>query len=113
MKAATTKTVMTATIAMVFTVSLTATPTKAQEKSTTNAPQSSQELLTNNANTLSTDRNMSLTQDSTNRGRQGYSQGELDEVTNNINLQMQKNKDPKWKSEQIWFDEKWDSLVEF
>ena len=112
MKAATTKTFLT-TIAMVCTVSLTASPTKAQEKSTTNVGQSSQELLSNNANTLSNDRNMSLTQESPNRGRNGYSQGELDAVTNNINLQMQKNRDPKWKSEQKWFDEKWDSLVEF
>ncbi|MDJ0556030.1 MAG: hypothetical protein QNJ68_16640 [Microcoleaceae cyanobacterium MO_207.B10] len=113
MKAATTKTVLTATIAMVFTVSLTASPTKAQEKSTTNGGLSSQELLSNNAKSLSNDRNMSLTQESPNRGRNGYSQGELDTVTNNINLQMQKGRTPKWKSEQKWFDEKWDSLVEF
>lgn len=109
MKAATTKTVLTATIAMVFTVSLTATPTKAQERSATNARESSEQLLSNNANSLSESRNMSLTQDSTtNRDRHGFSQGQLDEVTNNINLQMRKNRDPKWKSEQKWFEEKWD-----
>ncbi|MGB3510585.1 MAG: hypothetical protein WBA93_15380 [Microcoleaceae cyanobacterium] len=109
----TTKTVLTATIAMVFTVSLTPTPTKAQEKSETNASASSEQILSNNAKSLSNARATSLTQDSTTRNRHGFSQGELDEVTNNINFQMRKNRDPKWKSEQKWFDEKWDSLVEF
>lgn len=114
MKTATTKTVLTATIAMVFTVGLTATPTKAEEKSPTNSRESSeQQLLSNNANSLSNGRNTSLTQDSTTRDRHGFSQSELDEVTNNINVQMHKNRSPKWKSEQQWFDEKWDSLVEF
>lgn len=110
MKAATTKTVLTATLAMFFTVSLTATPTKAQEKSPTDRTESSPELLSNNASSLLNGRTISLTQDSIARGRHGLSQGQLDDVTSNINLQVQTNRDPKWKSEKQWFDEKWDSF---
>ncbi|MDJ0520148.1 MAG: hypothetical protein F6K22_09490 [Okeania sp. SIO2F4] len=110
MKVRTTPTLFTATIAMFFTVSLTANPAKAQEKPATNNLGSSEQLLSTNANSLSSGKTVNLTQESTTRGRRGLSQGELDEVTNNINLQMQKNRDPRWKREKVWFEEKWDSF---
>ncbi|MGD1712434.1 hypothetical protein [Dapis sp. BLCC M172] len=110
MKIKTTSTLFTATLTMFFTVSLTANPAKAEEKPVTNNIGSSEQLLSTNANSLSSGKSMSLTQDSTTRGRRGLSQGELDEVTNNINLQMQKTRDPNWKREKVWFEEKWDSF---
>ncbi|NEQ77180.1 MAG: hypothetical protein F6K24_51655 [Okeania sp. SIO2D1] len=114
MKVTTTKTLFTATLTMFCAVSLSATPTKAQEKSVTNVTGSSEQLLSTSANTLPQNRSTSLTQQSTTRGRHGLSRNALDDVTNSINLQMQKSRDPKWKSEKQWFDEKWDSLsVEF
>lgn len=112
MKITTTSTLFTATLAMFFTISLTANPANSQEKSVTNNIGSSEQLLSNNANSLSNSQSTSLTQDSTNtsRGRHGYSKSRLDEVTNNINLQMSNNRDPRWKSEKQWFDEKWNSF---
>lgn len=110
MKITTTPTLFTATVAMFFTVSLTANPAKAQEKPVTNNIGSSEQLLSNNGNSLSSGRTVNLTQDSTSRGRRGLSKSELDEVTNNINLQMRNNRDPRWKREKVWFEEKWDSF---
>ncbi|NES64258.1 MAG: hypothetical protein F6K24_02790 [Okeania sp. SIO2D1] len=114
MKVTNTKTLFTATLTMFCAASLSATPAKAQEKSVTNVKGSSEQLLSTSANSLPKNRNMSLTQQSTTRGRHGLSRNALDDVTNSINLQMRKSRDPKWKSEKQWFDEKWDSLsVEF
>lgn len=110
MKVTTTKTLFTATLTMFCAVSLSATPAKAQEKSVTNGTSSSEQLLSTSANSLSRNRSMSLTQQSTNRGRHGLSQGELDDVTKSINVQMHKSREPKWKSEKQWFDEKWNSF---
>ena len=111
MKITTTSTLFSATIAMLFTVSLTANPGKAQEKPATNNISSSGQLLSNNANSFSSGKSMSLTKESTTtRGRYGLSQGELDEVTNNINLQMRNNRDPRWQREKVWFEEKWNSF---
>ncbi len=91
---------------MFFTVNLRIVPTQAQEKPVTRNLGSSEQLLSNNTNSLSNDRGISLTQDSRVKRRSGFSRGELDEVTNNINLQIQKNRDQSWKSEKEWFDEK-------
>ncbi len=110
MKLTTTSTLFTATVAMFFTISLTANPAKAQEKPVTNNTGSSEQLLSNSANNLSSGKTMNLTQDSPTRGRHGLSKNQLDQVTNNINLQMQNNRDPRWKSEKQWFDEKWNSF---
>ncbi|NEQ38816.1 MAG: hypothetical protein F6K40_22105 [Okeania sp. SIO3I5] len=110
MKITTTPALFTATIAMFVNVSLTANPAKAQEKPATNNIGSSEQLLSNKANSLLSDKSVNLTQESTARGRRGLSQNELDEVTNNINLQMQNNRDPRWKREKVWFEEKWDSF---
>ncbi|MCL2929812.1 MAG: hypothetical protein MGG37_18115 [Trichodesmium sp. MAG_R01] len=111
MKITTTSTLFTATITMFFTVGLTANPAKAQEKPATNNISPSEKLLSNNANSFSRDKSIGLTQESTTtRSRYGLSQGELDEVTNNINLQMQNNRDARWKREKVWFEEKWNSF---
>lgn len=108
----TTSTLFTATLAMFFTLSLTANPAKSQEKPVNNSVGSSAKLLSNNANSLSNSQSTNLTQDSTDRsrGKHGYSKSRLDEVTNNINLKMQNNRVPRWKSEKQWFDEKWNSF---
>ncbi|MDY7006361.1 MAG: hypothetical protein SWX82_21190 [Cyanobacteriota bacterium] len=110
MKVTTTKTLFTATLTMFCAVSLSATPAKAQEKSVTNVTGSSEQLLSTSANSLPKNRSTNLTQQSTTRGRHGLSRNSLDDVTNSINLQMRKSRDPQWKSEKQWFDEKWDSL---
>ncbi len=110
MKITTTPALFTATITMFFSVSLTANPAKAEEKPATNNIGSSEQLLSTNANSLSSGKTVNLTQESTTRGRRGLSQSELDEVTNNINLEMHNNRGPRWKREKKWFEEKWNSF---
>ena len=110
MKITTTSTLFTTTVAMFFTVSLTANPVKAEEKPVTNNIGSSEQLLSTNANSLSSGKTLNLTQDSTARNRRGLSKSQLDEVTKNINLEMHQNRDPRWKREKVWFEEKWDSF---
>ena len=110
MKITTTPALFTATLTMFFTVSLTDNPAKAEEKPATNNISSSQQLLSTNANSLSSGKTLNLTQESTARDRRGLSKSQLDEVTKNINLEMNQNRNPRWKREKVWFEEKWDSF---